>query len=88
MPLAEPSEGEPAAIQRIEQLAAALQHARAALAADRKTDLAIALHTLTAASEPLLDTRASQEPATPAGHQANDTAPADMPHRRNEACLS
>lgn len=65
-PLRDPSESERAAIQRIEQLAAALQSARAALAADRKTDLAIALHTLIAAAEPLLDTGASQEsPAAP-----------------------
>ncbi|MGP0053752.1 MAG: hypothetical protein ACLPZR_33615 [Solirubrobacteraceae bacterium] len=49
------------AIDRDEELAAALQRARAALAADRKTDLAIALHTLVAAAEPLLDTGATQE---------------------------
>ena len=57
-----PSDSETAAIHQTEQLAAALQSARAALAADRKTDLAIALHTLIAAAEPLLDTGASQEP--------------------------
>jgi excisionase family DNA binding protein len=61
-PLPDQSESERAAIQRTEQLVAALQNARAALAADRKTDLAIALHTLIAAAEPLLDSHSSQEP--------------------------
>ncbi len=72
-PLRRPSDSETAAIHQTEQLAAALQSARAALAADRKTDLAIALHTLIAAAEPLLDTGASQEPpgaATPAENEA------------------
>src|SRR5450755_1117859 len=47
--LPDPSQDERAAVHRNEELAAALQRARAALAADRKTDLAIALHTLVAA---------------------------------------
>ena len=51
--------------------------ARAALAADRKTDLAIALHTLIAAAEPLLDTRASQEPPPAAERQVSEAPPAD-----------
>jgi transcriptional regulator with XRE-family HTH domain len=76
-PLRDPSERERAAIQRTEQLAAALQSARAALAADRKTDLAIALHTLIAAAEPLLDTGVSQEaPAAAEGH-TSDAPPED-----------
>jgi hypothetical protein len=76
-PHRDPSENERAAIQRTEQLAAALQSARAALAADRKTDLAIALYTLITATEPLLDTRASQEPPAAAKRQVNEAPPAD-----------
>ena len=76
-PLRDPSENERAAIQQTEQLAAALQNARAALAADRNTDLAIALYTLIAAAEPLLDTRASQEPPAAAKHQVSEAPPAD-----------
>ena len=61
----DPSESEPAGRQETEQLAAALKTARAALAADRKTDLAIALHTLILAAEPVLSTprhRSHQRP--------------------------
>jgi excisionase family DNA binding protein len=76
-PLRDPSETERAAIQRTEQLAAAPQSARAALAADRKTDLAIALHTLIAAAEPLLDTGASQEPPAAAECQVSKAPPED-----------
>ena len=76
-PLRDRSETERAAIQRTEQLAAALQSARAALAADRKTDLAIALHTLIATAEPLLDTGASQEPPAAAERQVSEAPPED-----------
>jgi excisionase family DNA binding protein len=77
MPLHDPPERERAAIQRTEQLAAALQAARAALAADRKTDLAIALHTLIAAAEPLLDTGASREAPAAGDRQMNEAPPED-----------
>ena len=73
-PLHDPSES---AIQRTEQLAAALKSARAALAADRKTDLAIALHTLIAAAEPLLDTGASQERPAATERQVSEAPPED-----------
>jgi excisionase family DNA binding protein len=76
-PLRDPSERERAAIKQTEHLAAALQSARAALAADRKTDLAIALHTLIAATEPLLDAGASQEAPTAAEGQMSEASPQD-----------
>jgi excisionase family DNA binding protein len=60
-PLRDRSDSQPGAVQQAEQLAAALRGARAALAADRKTDLAIALHTLIAAAEPLLGDTTSQD---------------------------
>jgi hypothetical protein len=72
-----PHQGKRVPIQRTERLAGALQSARAALAADRKTDLAIALHTLIAAAEPLLDTSASQELPAAADRQVSEAPPAD-----------
>jgi excisionase family DNA binding protein len=59
------------------QLAAALGGGRAALAADRKTDLAIALHTLIAAAEPLLSTAESSLPPAGAERHLRDVAPAE-----------
>jgi hypothetical protein len=47
------------------------------LAADRKADLAIALHTLVVAAEPLLDTGGSQEGPADAEHQVSEDPPAN-----------
>jgi len=73
----DPSESEPAGRQETEQLAAALKTARAALAADRKTDLAIALHTLILAAEPVLSNTASPEPPAAAEGRLSDVPSAD-----------
>jgi hypothetical protein len=75
--LPDPSQDRRAAVGRNEELAAAPQRARAALAADRKTDLAIALHTLVAAAEPLLDSSASHEGHSDAEDQVSEAAPAN-----------
>jgi excisionase family DNA binding protein len=75
--LPDPSQDRRAAVDRNEELAAALQRARAALAADRKTDLAIALHTLVAAAEPFLDSGASHQGQTDAEDQASEAPPAN-----------
>jgi len=77
MPPRDPSERERAAVARTEKLAAALQSARTALAADRKTDMAIALHTLVAAAESLLDANESPQPPAPADRHASDTPATD-----------
>jgi len=73
----DPSESEPAGRQETEQLAAALKTARAALAADRKTDLAIALHTLILAAELVLSNTASPEPPAAAEGRLSDVPSAD-----------
>jgi hypothetical protein len=73
--LPDPSQDERAAVHRNEELAAALQRARAALAADRKTDLAIALHTLVAAADPFLNSQASHERRSGADDQVSEAAP-------------
>lgn len=75
--LPDPSQDERAATHRNEELAAALQRARAALAADRKTDLAIALHVLVAAAEPLLDAGASNDGHVDAEDQPTEAPPAN-----------
>ena len=73
----DPSASERAVSQESERLAAALKGARAALVADRKTDLAIALHTLILAAEPVLSTTVSPEPPAAAEGRLSDAPPAD-----------
>jgi excisionase family DNA binding protein len=73
----DPSASERAVSQESERLAAALKGARAALAADRKTDLAIALHTLILAAEMVLSTTTSPDPPAAAEGRLSDVPPAD-----------
>jgi hypothetical protein len=75
-PPLDPSENKPGIIEGAEALAAALESARAALAVDRKADLAIAPHA-PRTTEPLLDTNAGQGPPMSAEPQTNDMPAAD-----------